>query len=85
MYIQEVSMVTKIQRWGNSLGVRIPKAFAEQAGVGAGSAVEIDVEGNALIIRAKRGYDLTSLLAGVTADNLHEAIETGPPVGREVW
>ena len=37
-------MQTKVQKWGNSLGLRIPKSFAEQAGVEAGSEVDLSVE-----------------------------------------
>jgi antitoxin MazE len=80
-------MVTKIQQWGNSLGVRIPKAFAEEAQVSAGSAVEISVEGGSLIVRpiSARKYKLNELLAGVKPRNLHREVSTGRRVGREVW
>ena len=80
-------MQTRIQKWGNSLGLRIPKAFAEQTGIEAGSEVDLSLENGELIIRPtrERKYDLAALLQGVTDDNIHEEIETGPPVGREVW
>ena len=80
-------MLTKIQKWGNSLGLRIPKSFAQQAGVEAGSEVNLAVEGGQLIIRPARAprYELRKLLRGVTSRNLHKQIETGDPVGREVW
>lgn len=80
-------METKIQRWGNSLGLRIPKAFAEEAGVEAGSAVDVSVEDGDLVVRPlqARRYDLRSLLRGINARNIHEPVETGRPVGREVW
>jgi antitoxin MazE len=80
-------MQTKVQRWGNSLGLRIPKSFAEQAGVEAGSDVDLSVEEGDLIVRPRRAprYELQDLLRGVTADNIHEQIETGQPVGREAW
>ena len=80
-------MQTRIQKWGNSLGLRIPKAFAEQAGVEAGSAVDLSLEDGELIIRPTRGpkYDLAALLRGVTDDNVHAEVETGPSVGGEVW
>jgi len=78
---------TKIQRWGNSLGLRIPKSFAEEARVEAGSTVELTVKGGELVVRRVRvlEYDLRSLVRAINAKNLHEAIETGPPVGREAW
>lgn len=80
-------MQTKIQRWGNSLGLRIPKSLAEQAGVEAGSEVDLAVEDGELIVRPRRAprYDLGNLLRRVTAKNVHRAVETGHAVGREVW
>lgn len=80
-------MRTKILRWGNSLGVRIPKAFAVQANVDAGSLVEITVVDDGILIRRaqERSYDIDSLVEEITARNIHEGIETGPPQGKEVW
>lgn len=80
-------METKIRRWGNSLGLRIPKSFAEEAGVDAGSTVDISVRGGALVARPlrPRRYDLRSLVKMIDEDNIPEPVETGPPVGREVW
>lgn len=80
-------MLTKVQKWGNSLGLRIPKSLAYQAGVEAGSEVSLAVEEGELIIRPARAprYELKKLLRGVTAKNLHKEVETGDPVGREVW
>lgn len=80
-------MVTKIKKWGNSLGLRIPKSFAEEAGVGDGSAVDIFLEGDRLVIRPLRRerYRLSDLLSQICKDNLHEEISTGDAVGREAW
>ena len=80
-------METRIQKWGNSLGLRIPKAFAEEARVEAGSIVDISVERGELIVRPlpSRKYELRSLLKEITPENVYEAIETGAPVGREAW
>jgi antitoxin MazE len=80
-------MLTKIQKWGNSLGLRIPKSFAKQTGVRAGSTVDISIDDGRLVIRAiKKGpYKLEDLLSGVDKDNLHDEIETGDAVGREAW
>ena len=80
-------MITKIQRWGNSLGLRIPKAFAVEAQVEAGSTVDISVANGGLFVRPvrRRRYTLSELLRGVTPRNMHDPIETGRPVGREVW
>jgi antitoxin MazE len=78
---------TKIQRWGNSLGLRIPKSFAAEAQVDAGSVVEISVEDGALIVRSVSApsYRLEDLLSGVTSSNLHEEADWGAPLGAEAW
>lgn len=80
-------MQTKIQKWGNSLGLRIPKAFAEEAGVEAGSEVDLSIKDGELVIspaRRKR-YLLKDLLRGVSAKNLHGEVATGLALGREEW
>mgnify|MGYP001559915250 FL=1 len=80
-------MVTKIQRWGNSLALRIPRSFASDAGVAAGSEVDLSIEGGKLVIDPgkRRKYRLDDLLAAVTAENVHEEVATGHPVGKEAW
>lgn len=74
-----------IQRWGNSLALRIPKSFATDARLDDGSAVEISLTRGALVIRpaAPAEPTLDALLARVTPENLHTPVETGPAVGRE--
>lgn len=80
-------METKIQKWGNSLGLRIPKSFAEEARVEAGSTVDITVEDGELVVRPvrRRTFELRSLLKAINPKNVHEGVETGAPVGREAW
>ncbi|MEE8523349.1 MAG: AbrB/MazE/SpoVT family DNA-binding domain-containing protein [Thermoanaerobaculia bacterium] len=80
-------MRTSIQQWGNSLAVRIPKPFAEEAGIEQRSAVEMSVvDGKIVIVPERRSCpELDELLAGVTDENLHSEIDTGPTVGKEVW
>ncbi len=80
-------MQTTIRKWGNSLGLRIPKSFAEEVGVEAGSEVDLSVEDGELIIRPNRGpkYSLKDLLRGISVENVHQEVETGDPVGREAW
>jgi antitoxin MazE len=80
-------MVTKILKWGNSLGLRIPKSFAKEAGVEEGSAVDISLDGDRIVIRPAIPvqYQLTDLVSQVREDNIHEEISTGDSVGREVW
>jgi len=80
-------MLTKIQKWGNSLGLRIPKSFAAEADVEEGSTVDLAIENGELIIRPVRRprLRLQDLLAGVTSQNLHKELDTGAAVGQEEW
>jgi antitoxin MazE len=83
----EAAVQRKIQRWGNSLGLRIPRSFAEEAGVGAGSEVDLSIVDGDLVVKAtrRRKYPLKELLRKITAKNIHAEVDTGDPVGREVW
>ena len=78
-------MLTKVQKWGNSLGVRIPKSFAAEARFSEGVEIDLSlVDGNVVLKPVVQpSYRLDELLAGITAENLHEEIDTGEPVGRE--
>lgn len=80
-------MQTKIQRWGNSLGLRIPRSFAEEAGVAAGSEVDLSIQNGDLVVRParRRTYQLRELLRKITAKNVHGEVDTGAPAGREIW
>lgn len=73
-------MRSKIQRWGNSLAVRVPKAFALDIGIEEDTAIEISVRERGLVIsRIEPGsFTLDQLLAQITDDNLHPEVETGP-------
>lgn len=79
-------MVTHIQKWGNSLAVRIPKSFAEEIHLEQGASVEISLENGKLTIHPVHDtpYTLEGLLAGVTKENIHDEVDTGSPVGNEV-
>ena len=80
-------MKTKVRLWGNSLAVRIPKSFAEEVGLGEGSAVEMRLVDGGLLVEpaACSTVTLDELLEGVTAHNLHGEIDTGRAHGAEVW
>ena len=77
-------MQEHIQKWGNSLGIRIPRTLAQKVGLAEGTPVEIILEKQSIVIRPRR-YSLERLLSGVTPENLHREVDTGKPVGREVW
>ena len=80
-------MTTKVQKWGNSLALRIPRALAEDADVHVGSTVELSlVEGRLVIERAAAPhYELGELLAAVRKSNIHGEVVSGRPIGREAW
>ena len=80
-------MKLQVAKWGNSLAIRIPKAFAEEAGLETDSEVEITLDAGRLVIapRRKPKYTLEELLAQVTDENIHDEIDTGPAVGNEAW
>lgn len=80
-------MRTKVQRWGNSLAVRIPKPFAEEVGLDQSSTVDVSLLEGALRILPIRepAWTLEALLAEVNEENLHSEVDSGPPVGREAW
>lgn len=80
-------MVTKVQKWGNSLALRIPKAFAVEAQLENDSFVEISFVKGQIIITPVLApiWTMDELLAGVTEDNLHNEVDTGFAVGTEVW
>jgi antitoxin MazE len=78
-------MQVQITRWGNSLGLRIPKNLAAQAGLRAGARVEITTEGERIVITpARPHYVLAELLEGLTPEMMREAYDWGPDRGREI-
>jgi antitoxin MazE len=80
-------MQTRVQKWGNSLGLRIPRGLAEQVGLAAGSEVNLSAEDGAMVVKpaSPTPLNLDDLLAGVTADNLHRSIDTGEAIGLEIF
>ena len=80
-------MRSKIQQWGNSLAFRIPKPFADEVGLARHTEVEVSVADGRLVVFPIREPtpSLEELLAKVTDENRHSEMETGPPVGKEVW
>ncbi len=80
-------MRTRVQRWGNSLAVRIPKSFAAELNLGDDTEVDLAlVDGKLAIVPVvPPPYILDDLVAGITEHNLHHELNTGPAVGQEVW
>ena len=80
-------MKARVQKWGNSLALRIPKAFAEEAGLHADAPVELSLVEGKLIVQPITPPPLTldELLRGITDENLPGEWNMGPAVGKEVW
>ncbi len=78
-------MSAKIQKWGNSLGIRIPKAVIEKVNLSENSVVDIESKNGAIIIfPSKKEYSLDTLLEQITKNNLHSADDIEAE-GKEVW
>ena len=86
-YIFKDLTMPKVQKWGNSLALRIPKAFVQSLGVADGQEVDLSMEESGLLVQPKKhtSGDLEVLLAQMTPENLHEEINTGAAVGNELW
>ncbi len=78
-------MQTWIQKWGYSLALRIPSAFADELGLAENSAVNLSLKEGGLVVTAAAGekWSLDELLSRVTEDNRHREWETGAPEGSE--
>ena len=85
--IERDFMNSTIQKWGNSLALRIPSSVAKEMQVREGSAVELTVEDGKIVVKPakKRKLSLAQMLKGVTKENRHSEIDWGGPVGREIW
>ena len=80
-------MKTRVERWGNSLAIRLPIAFVLEVGLRADAEVEISHVEGALVVRptTKQPLTLDQLLEGITDDNMPGGWDTGRAVGKEVW
>lgn len=80
-------MHVRVQKWGNSLAVRIPKPLAEDAEVKEGTLLNLAVSEGKVIATpvSKKKLSLKQLLAKVNRKTLHDEIDFGSPVGREIW
>ncbi len=79
-------MTLKVQKWGNSLAIRIPSAMAKEARLRHGTTVELSDENGGLVLRRKTRmpkYFLKELVDGITPENMHPYIDDGGPVGKE--
>lgn len=77
---------TQVSRWGNSLGLRLPKSIAREARLDEGDTVDVSVDRGAIVIRPSRPrYSLDDLVRRITARNRHGETDWGAPRGHEMW
>lgn len=80
-------MLTRMQKWGNSYAVRLPKAVVQETGLKEGETLQVEVVKRHIRLRrpVKREYSLDELVAGITRSNLHGEVDFGAPEGREAF
>jgi len=82
-------MITKVQKWGNSQGIRLSKELLSHVEINVGDAVDVAVRDGALVVtplrRVRGGHDLRDLVRRIPKDYKPEELDWGYPVGREVW
>jgi len=80
-------MKTTAQKWGNSLAIRVPKSVAVQVGLKAQDDLDIEVQDGNVVLKPhlRRVYHLEDLVKRISPKNVHGEIDTGTPVGREIW
>jgi len=82
-------MVTKVQKWGNSQGIRFTKAILEDAQIDIGDEVSVSVQPGRIVIEPVAGvcdrYDLKELVSKMPKDYQAQEVNWGSPVGKEAW
>jgi antitoxin MazE len=82
-------MLAKIQKWGNSQGLRLSKALLADAQIGVGDEVDIAVKDGIIIVspaKRKRGrHNLKDLVARIPENYQANEVDWGEPIGKEVW
>jgi antitoxin MazE len=79
-------MKTTVQKWGNSLAVRIPRPFADEVNLQENSPVDMTVKaGKLVVVPIEPELTLDALVEQITENNRHDEVETGDSVGNEVW
>lgn len=80
-------MKGRVQKWGNSLALRIPKSFADEIGLEQNSSIQLMIKEGALVVTPEREpkWRLEELLEKVTQNNIHHEWETGSAEGDEIW
>ena len=79
--------LAQIKKWGNSLGLRIPKTTLDQLGIQENDEILVEIGENKIILTPvkKHSYNLTELVSKINNSNLHNEVTTGDQVGSEIW
>lgn len=81
-----MATTTQVSRWGNSLGLRLPKSVAQEAQLGEGDNVDVSVDNGVIVIRPSRPrYSLDELVKRISPKNRHGESDWGAPEGHEMW
>jgi antitoxin MazE len=78
-------MEAVVKKWGNSLGIRIPNLIVRELSLKDGSFVDINDRGKEIIIKPIKKNKLSDILDKINEQNIHKEIDTGKPVGKEIW
>ncbi|MDR0313030.1 MAG: AbrB/MazE/SpoVT family DNA-binding domain-containing protein [Treponema sp.] len=78
-------MEAVVKKWGNSLGIRIPNLIVRELSLEDGSPLDINNNGNEIIVRPVKKSRLLEMLAKINEENIHSEVETTGPVGKEIW
>jgi len=78
-------MEAMVQKWGNSLGIRIPNLIVREFSLKNGSVVNINDNGNEITIKPVKKSRLSEMLNNINDENIHGEITTTGPVGKEIW
>ena len=87
LYIPGPEMTALVRKWGNSAAVRIPARLLADAGLDLDQPIEIREDRGRIIIERVREKEISldDLLKRIRPENLHDPLDTGTPVGREIW
>jgi antitoxin MazE len=81
-----MATTTQVSKWGNSLGLRLPKSVAREARLDEGDTVDVSVDNGTIVIRPSRPRcSLNELVRRITPKNRHDERDWGGPLGNEVW
>ena len=78
-------MESRVSVWGNSLGLRIPKAFAKEIGLKSGSKVRLEMEKGKIVVKPITKYSLKSIVDQITPENQSGEMDFGRHEGQEIW